>query len=333
MPVSKRSQRPELCSVCKKTTISEFRINPLYVTMYGSNKKFWLCNECFADPKQGKSDKERHKHRYLQKRNESVSLSSLDNWITGVRTIPRPKGHICNPLGLDPLRDQSIIALLWYSGFRITEIVGDRKRTYSVQSDYAHSNEARNKARDEMSPEKTWKKYWDAYWKTHKEYNKNRTSPDHEGILGRDITKISVPVVNSNNEILKYVNYLEIKAIVKKNGYRHSPLRLNLDWKYVNFIEEQWMKTSPDEPVWGGVFDKRREYVWKMIKEIDPTIYPHFFRFNRASKMASMNVPITTLLAWFGWKRIETATDYLERGGQSVMVGVNAIDLEQRIEN
>jgi len=272
----------------------------------------------------------KYPNRYKNKKTQTVSYDELKRWLDRVRVEPRVSGDPNLYLGNDPIRDSSLITVLWYTGLRITEIVGDRERTYRVISEYAKSDEGKKLARAEMPSGEKWMTWWNKYWRQHEEYYDKRTSPAHDGILGKDIRFRIVDEVDTlGNDVELPVLFITAKA--KKHGKRDAPLQLCLNWAYMELVEDQWNSVEPNEPVWGGVYEGRREYVWKMLKEIDQTVYPHFFRFNRASLMAYQKPPLTTMLAWFGWKRIETASAYLERGGQSVNEGMKLIGREVRI--
>jgi len=268
--------------------------------------------------------------RYREKKNDTVTLEKLHEWMSRVREHPRKEWieeingriyHRREPnffLGVDPLRDRSLLALLYWTGLRVSEVVGDKPRRYIVQSPYAKTEEAKQRARREKPPGVPWKQFWDRYWRTTEGYYEEKYSEGNPGILKEDIV-LDVSYYQTSNGDWIEVPILKITAAAKKHGERKAPLELELQWAYVDLILKQWQRTKPGEPVWGGVFHKRKEYVWKMLKEIDPTIYPHYFRFNRASKMVEdQRTNPQVLLSWFGWKRLQTAYHYLELGGKYI---------------
>jgi hypothetical protein len=105
--------------------------------------------------------------------------------------------------------------------------------------------------------------------------------------------------------------FVNSKAL--KQGNREAPLELPLDLPYVDLIKQMWQKTESGKRIW----DLPREYVWMLLKEPDPKIYCHFFRFNRATQIAKdPNTHPIHLLNWFGWTRLPTAYNYLEKAGR-----------------
>jgi len=192
-------------------------------------------------------------------------------------------------LGVDPLRDSSLLSAFYWAGLRVAEIVGDRKRTYKVSRF--------------TKPEREEMKRKGIDWRKEPEPYINRTSPERPGILKEDI------------EFDEETNFLYIRALALKHGKRENPLELSLKLPYVDLILQQWERTKPGEKVW----DLRTEYAWAIIKELDVRLYPHYYRFNRTMETVELpNTSAADLLSWFGWRRVQTAYNYLELGVKSI---------------
>lgn len=222
----------------------------------------------------------RYKHGKIRR---SMGLKQLETYMRRVKeSRERKELHY---LGVDPLRDKSLLAILFWTGLRIAEIVGDRERRYKVSRFTKDERLAMKMQRID------WKALPDPY--------RIKTSPERRGIRAEDIEERE--------------ERLFITAEALKQGKRDAPLELPLDLPYVYLIKEQWRRTEPGEKVW----NLSREYAWGIVKEIDPRIYIHFFRFNRATQIARN--PSTSplhLLNWFGWIRLQTAYKYFELAGR-----------------
>lgn len=192
-------------------------------------------------------------------------------------------------LGVDPLRDASLLAVFYWTGLRLSEVVGDRPRSYKV-------SRFSREEREEM-------KRRGVDWKTQPNPYITRTSPERPGIRQEDI------------ELDEEKNVLSITALALKHGERKAPLQLSLDLPYVDLIKQQWERTRSREKIW----DLKREYAWEILKELDPKLYTHYFRFNRTMEfIKDPRISPPDLLSWFGWKRLQTAYNYLEVGGRRI---------------
>ena len=81
---------------------------------------------------------------------------------------------------------------------------------------------------------------------------------------------------------------------------------------YVNLIVEQWKRTSPHN----RVFPISYVTFWRILKRIDPKIYPHFFALNRVTKLAeNPKLGLAHICAWTG-KSPKTVAYYMARVGR-----------------
>lgn len=227
-----------------------------------------------------------HKYKY-GKQTQPLTVEQLSGLMLKVKKERTPNDR--HYAGIDPLRDASLLAVFYWTGLRLAEVVGDRPRRYKVSRFTPQEREDfRRKGID-------WKKNPDPYV--------IRTSLERPGIRKEDI------LFDSSRDSLF------ITALAFKHGKRDAPLELSLSLPYVDLIKNQWERTKPGEKVW----DLRREYAWEIIKGFSPKLYTHFYRLNRA--MDFVDSPTTSpadLLSWFGWKRVQTAYNYLELGGRRI---------------
>jgi len=220
------------------------------------------------------------------KQKKEITIEQLSDLLLKVKKEPRTEHHY---LGVDPLRDSSLLIIYFFSGLRLSEVVGDRPRRFKV------SRFSMAKREDMVRSGINWKTQPNAYVV--------KTSPEYPGIRKEDI------------EFDEEKNVLKINALALKHGKRDSPLQLSLDLPYVDLVKQQWERTSPGKKVW----NLKREYAWQIIKELDPKFYTHYFRFNRV--MEFIRDPKTNpahLLSWFGWRRLQTAYNYLALGGRRI---------------
>ncbi|RLI46924.1 hypothetical protein DRO69_02030 [Candidatus Bathyarchaeota archaeon] len=108
--------------------------------------------------------------------------------------------------------------------------------------------------------------------------------------------------------------FFYVKAIARKHGKREAPLIIPLDLPYVDLIVEQWRRTPEKEKVWSI----SEVHVWRLIKDIAPNLYLHFFRFNRITKFCeNPKLSIADICSWTGLTP-QTIGKYLERSGRFI---------------
>lgn len=190
----------------------------------------------------------------------------------------------------------SLLVILYYTGLRIAEIVGDGERRYLILSDAGIEQRRMGRLPTD----------WREIPELHREYIR----PAVEGILKEHIRTEG--------------NLIKISAPALKRGIRKATdeLVLSLEYPYVALIREQERATEPREKVW----PMSTWHAWHIISTVsDGEFYPHFFRFNRATLAAGdPTVSILDLRSWFGWKSTATIESYigkqesLERVGASI---------------
>jgi len=225
-------------------------------------------------------------HRYKYgKQTRRLTIEQLSGLMLKIKKERKEKVF----LGVNPLRDSSLLAVYYWTGLRLSEVVGDRKRNYKVSR---FSKEEREDMR---------RKGID--WTKEPEPHIIRTSPERPGIRKEDI------------EFDEERNLLGITALALKHGKRDAPLKLSLHLPFVDLIKQQWEHTKPGEKVW----NLKREYAWEILKELDPKLYTHYYRLNRAMEFVKVSTTSPAhLLSWFGWRRLQTAYNYLALGGRRI---------------
>lgn len=206
--------------------------------------------------------------RYRSRRKSVISFAEFERIVRKAR---------------DP-REKSLISVLFYTGLRVAEVVGDKTRKWKKLTENGtvlSKNGTLPKDWKETSEGDLWT------WK------------HREGLAG--ITKEDITVD-------QYV--LRIFSKPLKHGKREGELELGLDYPYVDLIIQQWQQTRPTEKVWKLAMWK----AWKIINQLsDGKLYPHAFRFSRATALArNPTISISDLQHWFGWVRATTADKYIE---------------------
>jgi integrase len=92
-----------------------------------------------------------------------------------------------------------------------------------------------------------------------------------------------------------------------KHGKRTGDgIELLTTYPHVDLIVDQWNKAEDGKKVW----DVSRWKMKNMFNEIG--IYPHAFRFSRATRYAhDPDMSMADLMEWFGWARATTADSYI----------------------
>ena len=146
--------------------------------------------------------------------------------------------------------------------------------------------------------------------------------------------------------------YTRFKVLKKSNRQgklkpktRVKRINIKQQWKYVQFIIDYISKLPPDKPLFpgrcrphtqivkrknkagqlvkiykynvegAGIMSRQRAY--KIIKALNPDIYPHWFRHSLATQLAEEGIDAWQLMNWFDWDRFSTANRYIS--GTSAM--------------
>lgn len=139
------------------------------------------------------------------------------------------------------------------------------------------------------------------------------------------ITKTSPAIPGVLKEGIKVEGeWLCITAPPRKKGSRDAPLELPLSFPYVNLIFQQWQKTEPQHRVW-----PMTEWdIWKIVKECNPHLYLHFFRFNRITELCTNpTISLGEICSWTGLTPL-TVNDYMERSGRLIKTAAAKMKLQ-----
>lgn len=214
--------------------------------------------------------------RYHVKLKNPITMAELSGIMSRVEVVPEAST-------LGSLVRTSLVSVLFYTGLRIGEVVGDANRKWKVLTEAGVQL-----SRTPAGLPKSWMDteegvLWE--WK-HRGYL--------PGILREDIHR--------EGEIL-YVD-----AMALKHGKRENPLELSLNWPYADLIRKQWEKASPGARVWPISQASARI----IVKRGAESLYPHAFRFSLATNFArDPSMSVADLQGWFGWSRSATADSYI----------------------
>lgn len=121
-------------------------------------------------------------------------------------------------------------------------------------------------------------------------------------------------------------DWLVIKAEARKHGSREGPLRIPLEFPYVDLIVQHWKRlgVALNTRVWAiGEFTS-----WKIMKQLDHKKYLHFFRFNRITEMCSNpNISMAEICSWTGLTP-QTINDYMERSERFIKTAAEKMRLQ-----
>jgi len=189
-----------------------------------------------------------------------------------------------------------LLAFLFYTGARVSEIVGDSAKKYKKLSPKGRALKERG-----LLP-RDWIK-----------------RPEREGLWIWAEAKPKPGLLKEDFEIDRTRNVLSVNLKPVKRGKRIAPLELPLDLPYMDLILEQWRKTKKEEKIWK--FSPWQ--VWNIVKKASGgRLYPHAFRFSKATLFArDPNIAVSDMQYWFGWARASTADRYIlpARGSEKII--------------
>jgi len=106
--------------------------------------------------------------------------------------------------------------------------------------------------------------------------------------------------------------FLYVFQVARKHGRREAPVTIPLILPYVDLIVERWNRTKPGR----RVFPISYVTFWRILKRIDPKLYPHFFVLNRVTKLAeNEDNSLAEICAWTG-KTPQTIAWYMAHVGR-----------------
>jgi integrase len=112
--------------------------------------------------------------------------------------------------------------------------------------------------------------------------------------------------------------YMYVRFTVSKKRKMAGPpvrkkflKRIRLTHPYVKHVRNYVEPLGEPDKL---LFSLGRSKVWRMLKVLDPYVYPHFFRESLATSMSEQGASVFELMHWFDWKSTQTASEYVKRG-------------------
>lgn len=212
--------------------------------------------------------------RYRQKRKTPIMRPEFEKIVQKVQANSAA-------FRVDSMTQTSLVAILFYSGLRIGEVVGDSGRQWRVLSEkgQALANSEKGLPDD---------------WIHDPTLSEAKRRGLLHGILKEDMT-LEGETLYLNSDPLKH-------------GKREEPLELDLAWPMILGIKKQWDLADPKSRVWGISQTTAR----MILRGATEMLYPHAFRASLASNMArDPDMSVSDLMGWFGWARSSTADAYI----------------------
>ena len=212
--------------------------------------------------------------RYRQKRRNPIKREEFDNILYGV-------AQNSDKFRVDSMTQTSLVAVLYYSGLRIAEVVGDSGRKWRVLNDKGHALANSEKGLPDD-------------WVNTPSLSEQKIRGYLPGILWEDFTYEG--------------NTLYLTSDPLKHGKREEALELDTAWPAVLGIKKQWEHTKAGKRVWPISQTTAR----MILRGASEMLYPHAFRASLASNMArDPDMSVSDLMGWFGWARSSTADAYI----------------------
>ena len=109
------------------------------------------------------------------------------------------------------------------------------------------------------------------------------------------------------NYIIQYMKCIEDSEAWLFPGYsRRKTLKVKAK------LKDGTVKTYVYERLESGNMSRQQAY--KILKRLNPAVWPHLFRDSVATKFAYEGATPYELQSWFDWAKLETANKYIRRG-------------------
>lgn len=163
---------------------------------------------------------------------------------------------------------KSLIATFYWTGFRRSEVIGDKGNKWKLKS------------------------------------GKTRSSKPFPGLLKENI--------KLDDE------FVYIHQVARKHGSREGPVVIPRILPYVDLIVKHWQNCQEG----AKLFPISSVTFWRIMKRIDPKIYPHYFILNRVTKMCEdPENSLQDICRWTGKSPITIAKYLAKVGRYSKQVG------------
>lgn len=238
-------------------------------------------------------------HRYKDKQEETLTQDEYLQYLENSRALEAKRKYLKeNPTCIAHARIiffkiSALLALIYYLGLRVSEIVGDKSYKYKVVWRQELVDSPKHMDYPEK-PDGIDKKYPTGFiYKWTKQIH---------GLRKQDmrITKTTIRIDPKE---------------VRKHGKRDEPLWIPLELPGAKEIEEQWHDTKDRND---RVFPISTWTAWSLISQVtEGRLYPQYFRENRATKFAeNPKTSIYELQQWFGWRDPRTIAKYMGKAGR-----------------
>ena len=246
-------------------------------------------------------------HRYKDKVDKVLSPQEYELYLENAEKLDKVRQHIKeHPQCVAHTRIikvciSALLALIYYLGLRVSEIVGDRSRQYKVQWEPTKVGtlwQPNANIKDKVPyPDRP-----DGDSETHSNGYVYKWTKEIQGLLKQDI-RVSRTHIRIDPKD------------VRKHGKREEPLWIPRSLTGTEHVVELW--NSLENPK-DKLFPISTWTAWSLISKVtEGKLYPHFFRENRASLFAEdPKTSIVQLQEWFGWARPSTADSYIKKAGR-----------------
>lgn len=109
--------------------------------------------------------------------------------------------------------------------------------------------------------------------------------------------------------------YIKMPSLKRKDGTTINPrriIRINQNTPYIKYIIN-YLRTITQSK---KLFNISRIQAWRIINKHTKELWPYLFRHNRATRLADKGAGVFRLQDWFGWKKAERASSYVQASGR-----------------